>query len=99
MEIEHVVFSDDDTVLKSFSNSSWYDTATPYQFCISELRELKNEIKNNRRIYIESNGIKYQIFSLNEFRIWIEEVFLGGFENIFFMIMNEISLQLKNLHF
>jgi hypothetical protein len=83
MEIEHNVFIDDD-LIKSFTNSNWYDTATPYQFCITELIFLKHKIEIGKKLRIESKGKTYKINNLDEYKKWIESVFYGGFEKFVF---------------
>lgn len=83
MEIEHNIFIND-VLIKSFSNSAWYDTATPYQHCVSELKIVKQKIEIGNKLRIESNSKTYQINNLIEFKDWITTVFGGGFEKFVF---------------
>ena len=83
MEIEHKVFIGG-VLIKSFVNSNWYDTATPYQFCISELTILRQKIEIGENLRIESNGKTYEINNLEEYKKWMETVFYGGFEKFVF---------------
>ncbi len=83
MEIEHKVFIGE-VLIKSFVNSNWYDTATPYQYCISELTILRQKIEIGENLRIESNGKTYEINNLEEYKKWIETVFYGGFEKFVF---------------
>jgi hypothetical protein len=84
MEIEHIVYLENGDEFKSFLNSNWYDTATPYQFCIKELLEIKSIIANGKMIKIDSNNKIYVISNLDEFQTWIKKVFYGGFEKFVF---------------
>lgn len=84
MEIEHKVYFENGEEFKNFLNSNWYDTATPYQFCIKELLEIKKAVESGKKIKIESNNKIYQITNLAEFETWIKKVFCGGFEKFVF---------------
>ena len=80
----HHVYFEDGTPYKYFSHSNWYDTATPYQYCVRELKEIKNIIKSGQKLKIESYGNVHLISTLDEFKNWIENVFYGGFEKYVF---------------
>ncbi|PIF53600.1 hypothetical protein [Flavobacterium sp. 2] len=84
MQTEHIVYSENGEVFKAFLNSNWYDTVTPYMYCVSELKSIKNKIDNSEKFKIESNNKVYHITTIEEFRIWIEKVFYGGFEEYVF---------------
>lgn len=84
MEIEHKVYFENGNEFKSFLNSNWYDTATPYQWCIKELLEIKRYIAEGKTIKIDSNNNIQIITNLDEFKTWIEKVFYGGFEKFVF---------------
>jgi hypothetical protein len=84
MEIEHKVYLENGEEFKSFLNSNRYDTATPYQFCVKELLEIKNIIIGGNTIKIDSNNKVYIITNLVEFKTWITKVFYGGFEKFVF---------------
>jgi hypothetical protein len=84
MDVEHIVYSEDGEVFKTFLNSNWYDTTNPYLYCVSELKSIKSKIDNNEKFKIESNGKIYPITTNLEFKVWIEKVFYGGFEKDIF---------------
>lgn len=84
MKIEHTIYFENGGVFKTFLNSNWYDTASPYQFCIKELLEIKDAISNGKIIKIDSNSTVYLISNLNDFQTWIKKVFHGGFEEFIF---------------
>lgn len=84
MEAEHIVYSENGEVFKAFLNSNCYDTTSPYMFCVSELKSIKNKIDNSEKFKIESNGKIYQITTNSEFRAWMEKVFYGGYEDYVF---------------
>ena len=65
MKIEHCVFINE-VLIKAFTNSNWYDTASPYQFCISELIFLKHKIESGQKLTIESLGEIYKIDNLSQ---------------------------------
>lgn len=83
MNIEHKVFIDG-ILIKSFTSSDWYDTATPYKFCISELLYLKLRIEKGDRLKIDSLGKIYEIDNLDSYSTWMQTVFGGGFEQFVF---------------
>jgi hypothetical protein len=83
MDIEHKIYIDNKLV-KSFSSSVWYDTATPFQWCISELKELKKELQEGKSLEIISQDKNYKIENIMEFKTWTEKVFNGGFEKYVF---------------
>jgi hypothetical protein len=83
MGIEHNVFIDG-ALIKSFTSSDWYDTATPYQFCIAELLFLKHRIEKGDRLEINSRGQLYIIDNLDSYKAWMQTVFGGGFEQFVF---------------
>ncbi|MCZ4242541.1 hypothetical protein [Pedobacter punctiformis] len=83
MEIEHNVYINQE-LKQSFLNSNWYDTASPYQWCINALKNLKDEIDLSKRVEIISNGVTYKIINNADFKNWIEQVFFGGFEKYVF---------------
>ncbi|MBS7252825.1 hypothetical protein [Flavobacterium branchiicola] len=80
MDAKHFVYSEDGEVFKAFLDSNWYDTVSPYLYCVSELKSIKSKIENNEKFKIESNGKIYLITTNGEFKTWIEKVFHGGFE-------------------
>ncbi|OXA79937.1 hypothetical protein SAMN05444397_106166 [Flavobacterium aquidurense] len=82
---EHVVYSENGEVFNAFLNSNWYDTMSPYLYCVSQLKSIKSKIDNNEKFKIESNGKIYHITTNLEFRNWIEKVFYGGFEKHVFI--------------
>ncbi|TWI03159.1 hypothetical protein IQ05_00088 [Flavobacterium tiangeerense] len=84
MDVEHIIYKENGEEFKSFLNSNWYDTATPYQFCISELKKIKNEIDSGKAFLIVSYDQKYKISTSKEFEKWIVNIFLGGFEKFVF---------------
>lgn len=83
MAIEHKVFIDG-VLIKSFTGSDWYDTATPYKFCLSELLFLKHRIEKGDRLEIDSRGKIYIIDHLDSYKTWLQSVFGGGFEQFVF---------------
>lgn len=83
MDIEHQIFIENKLV-KSFSNSKWYDTTTPYQWCVSELKELKKELLDGKSLKIISLDKTYSIENIMDFKTWTEKVFNGGFEKYVF---------------
>ena len=82
---EHIVYSENGEVFKAFLNSNWYDTVSPYMYCVSELKSIKSKIDNDKKFKIESNGKIYHITTNLEFKNWIEKVFYGGFEKHVFI--------------
>ncbi|MBP9068385.1 MAG: hypothetical protein KBG47_02685 [Bacteroidia bacterium] len=80
-QVEHIVFFENGDQLNTFLNSNWYDTATPFHFCVSELKIIKEELKRGHKLKIESNGKTYKISSLADFENWIKNIFGGGFES------------------
>lgn len=78
--MEHTVFIEG-VLVKSFSNSVWYDTATPFQYCVAELKQLKAIIESGSSLVIEGGGETYRIGNLEEYKRWMTSVFHGGFEN------------------
>ena len=84
-ETEHIVYFENGDLFKSFLNSNWYDTPTPYQFCTAELKEIKNTLKSGHKLRIVSNDETHLISSLDDFRFWIKNIFGGGFEEYVFM--------------
>jgi len=83
ISIEHKIFNEHNELKMSLTNSCWYDTATPAQWCANRLAELKEEIKNGEILKIESKGNIYPILNLDDFKNWVINEFKGGFENIF----------------
>jgi hypothetical protein len=83
MDISHRVFVGG-KIIKTFADSAWYDTATPFQFCTNELRQLKSEIQRGQRLTIESTGKNFEIETLDDFRSWLVNIFGGGFEEYVF---------------
>jgi hypothetical protein len=83
MDLEHKVLDENEEFLICFTNSCWYDTATPAQWCANRLIELKDKIKNGQKLKIESNGVYIEIQNLTDFKIWLKDYFNGGFENMF----------------
>ncbi|WP_316805246.1 hypothetical protein [Pedobacter nototheniae] len=83
MEIEHRIYVDQE-LKQSFLNFSWYDTASPYQWCIGALNNLKDEISSGKYVEIISNGVTYKITDNVDFKNWIVQVFFGGFEKYIF---------------
>lgn len=76
---EHQVFARG-RLIKSFTYSYWYDTATPYQWCVRELKALKQKVTDNEALTITSMGITYLISNELEFYNWVANIFGGGFE-------------------
>lgn len=83
MELEHKILDENGELLICFTNSCWYDTATPAQWCAKRLTEIKDKVKNNQKLNIESLGSKIEINNLNDYKNWLKNYFKGGFENMF----------------
>ncbi len=83
-EFEPIVYFENGKTYKSFLHSNWYDTTTPYQYCVGELTEIKNTIQSGQKLRIESYGKPHLISTSEQFKSWIENVFCGGFEKYVF---------------
>lgn len=79
-EIEHMVYDETGRFLNCFTNSGWYDTATPAQWCIRAMTELKNILSGGKKLKIISCGKTYEIATQDDFRDWLKFEFKGGFE-------------------
>jgi hypothetical protein len=55
-----------------FMESIWYDTASPAQWCIARLREIKEELPG---VVICGFGTEYKIDTLEELKRWTKDVF------------------------
>ena len=53
-------------------DSIWYDTASPAQACIKQLRAMKERIPNMK---IVSFGQEFSISTQDEFVAWVKDVF------------------------
>ncbi len=83
-EIEHNIYYENGELFKCFLHSNWYDTATPYQYCVKELKEIRDSIAGGQKLKFESYGKTHFISTQDEFKNWIENVFYGGYEKFVF---------------
>jgi hypothetical protein len=67
----HNVFIDGELKYQ-FEDSISYDTNNPAQWCIAQLREIKDRLPN---VIIRSRGVEYRIQTLQELKHWTTHVF------------------------
>ncbi|MEM1137754.1 MAG: hypothetical protein AAGI07_18085 [Bacteroidota bacterium] len=79
MDVVHKVYQESE-LIKSFSDSCWYDTATPYSWCLGQLQTLKDILLAGHAFTIVSDGMEYHTNTLKDFKWWIKNIFGGGFE-------------------
>ncbi|PBJ12200.1 hypothetical protein [Flavobacterium sp. ACN6] len=79
-------FYNAETEILYLNNSSEYDTLSPFKFCANNLHRINDRIKNGETIKIIKNLNKessktYIIENTADFKIWVEKIYNGGFEN------------------
>ncbi len=50
----------EDKLIQSFKDSYWYDTATPFQWCVSEIKKIADKIKAGQEVRIISEESELQ---------------------------------------
>ena len=69
-----------DKLIQSFRESCWYDTATPFQWCLKEHKKIVDRIHSGVQIKIISIDTEYLISDKKEYYMWLKNIFKGGFD-------------------
>lgn len=90
VQLKEIILDEIDTAYKVYCNKKLvvklrdsynYDTATPYNWCLNKLIEIKNLISSKSELIILGSGGRiFEMKNFEDFINWVKIEFKGGFE-------------------